>query len=274
MSDEIRPSAIAGSWYPKDADQLKATIQHYLDEAQITPLNRPVRGLISPHAGYLYSGPVAAYGYKQLMGSQFDLVVLLSPMHHYPQGRYIVCDCKNYETPLGLVPVDWEIVRSIDRELELTYIASDDEHALEIQLPFLQVVLESFKILPIMVGHGQLHKCTDLVNALLPIFQKNRVLLVISTDLHHIPDYQTVIQRDEHLAHALEIFSLTEIYKILLQPECSVCGRVPLYAGLQLLDKLGARELTILDHRNSGDITGEKGRGQYTVGYLSAVVTE
>ena len=269
---QIRPSAIAGAWYPGSATLLKKTIEDYLVDVPVFDSKRTIHGIISPHAGYIYSGAIAAYGYRQIQDCDYDLVVILSPIHQYYSGKYIINEADLYATPLGEVPVDKEAIEKLKRSVDITFVSYDEEHALEIQLPFLQVVLNSFKILPIMFGPTKLDETDELIADLLPIITSQRTLIVISTDLHHINDYAEVHVRDQNVINALKSFNLTELRKILNRTECSVCGKVPLFTGLKILESIGHTQIQILKHLNSGDVTGEKNRGQYTVGYLSGIV--
>lgn len=268
----IRPSVIAGSWYPGSADLLRETIEHYLNDVPVFEISQEIKGIISPHAGYIYSGTVAAHGYKQIQNYTYDLVIILSPMHKYYYGKYIINDADFYETPLGQIPVDKKAVAKIKEDTDITNISHDEEHALEIQLPFLQIVQKSFKILPIMFGPIKLDETDDLINVLIPIIKSQKTLVVISTDLHHINDYNQVQERDQKVINTLEEFDLNSLKVLLNRPDCTVCGKVPLLTGLKILNKIGYNQIKILKHLNSGDVTGEKDRGQYTVGYLSGIV--
>jgi AmmeMemoRadiSam system protein B len=271
MSKRIRSSAIAGSWYPGDPMQLQSLIQRYLDGVDVPPIQEEIIGLISPHAGYTYSGQTAAFGYKQLVGKSFDTVVILSPMHHWPTARYHVPDADCYETPLGQVSVRHDLVDQVLSGLDAAKIPDDPEHSLEIQLPFLQVVLTEFDLVPIMIGHADVRGVDEIVQNLIQISSDRNILFIASSDLHHIDDYDAVTVADERVISALESYDLTQIRDVLSRRDSTVCGRVPISILAEIAQKLGATGFSVLDHRNSGDITGEKQRGHYTVGYLSGV---
>lgn len=271
MSKRIRPSAIAGSWYPGDPARLKSLIQRYLDGVDVPPIQEKIIGLISPHAGYAFSGQTAAFGYKQLVGKSFDTVVILSPMHHGPTARYHVPDADCYETPLGQVSIRHDLVDQVLSGLNTAKIPEDPEHSLEIQLPFLQMVLDSFDLVPIMVGHADVRGVGEIVENLVRVFFGQNVLFIASSDLHHIEDYEAVVESDNRVIDALQSYDLIQIRDVLSRSDSSVCGRVPISILSEVTQRLGATEFRVLDHRNSGDVTGEKRRGQYTVGYLSGV---
>jgi AmmeMemoRadiSam system protein B len=270
--NDIRPSVIAGSWYPGSRIELEETIKSFFEKVKLKTFSGEIIGLISPHAGYVYSGQTAAYAFKQLHGKEFDVVAVLSPLHQPIAGPYVVNDSDYYETPLGKVPIDTELVEKLSKEISLTKVQFDQEHSLEIQLPFLQVVLQNFKLLPVMIGHGDVFNTTDLVSALLNVFKGKRILVIASSDMHHISNYHEVHERDREILELLSTFHLDDIRKGLSRFECSVCGRVPISAVLDLSKQLGANRLEILHHTTSGDVTGDKRPGQYTVGYLAAAL--
>ncbi len=274
MDSSIRPSAISGTWYPGDGKQLRKAIEAYFSNVDIPPVKGEIMGLISPHAGYTYSGQVAAYGYKQIMGKSYDIVVVISPLHRMAAGAYVSTHVSFYQTPLGDIPVAEELVDRISQKIDLKRISMDNEHSLEIQLPFLQVALKSFSLLPIMVGHGDVYRCTELVEILVNVLKSKKCLLVASSDLHHIDRYDEVVTKDKAVAEAFSRFQLEGIQEVLSRPDCSVCGRVPITIVVDTAQKLGANKLIVLEQTNSGDVTGEKSSGEYTVGYLSAVLVK
>jgi AmmeMemoRadiSam system protein B len=272
MSDEIRASVIAGTWYPGTEEGLREAIEVYFNKVKEHPIEGEILGLISPHAGYQYSGQVAAYGYKHVIKKSYDVVVVVSPLHQMAAGRYLVSSASYYSTPLGNVAIDKTLIETMRSEIDINIIKYDSEHSLEIQLPFLQVALGDFSLLPIMVGHGDVYGCEDLVSILTQILGEKKALLVASTDLHHIPDYDEVRKKDRDVVEALSSFDLERIRDVFSRFDCSVCGRVPVSIVVDTAKRLGADRLEILHHTTSGDVTGDKTPGQYTVGYLSAAI--
>jgi len=272
MSDEIRASVIAGTWYPGTEEGLREAIEGYFNKVKEHPIEGEILGLISPHAGYQYSGQVAAYGYKHVIKKSYDVVVVVSPLHQMAAGRYLVSSASCYSTPLGNVAIDKTLIETMRSEIGINIIKYDSEHSLEIQLPFLQVALGDFSLLPIMVGHGDVYGCEDLVSILTQILGEKKALLVASTDLHHIPDYDEVRKKDRDVVEALSSFDLERIRDVFSRFDCSVCGRVPVSIVVDTAKRLGADRLEILHHTTSGDVTGDKTPGQYTVGYLSAAI--
>ena len=274
MNITVRPSVIAGSWYPGDRKQLQRTIEGYFANVGEPTLGGRIQGLISPHAGYAYSGQVAAYGYKQLVGQTFDIVVVISPMHQMAIDRYLINKSDYYETPLGKIVVEKDLAHLLKEEVGLTTILRDTEHSLEIQLPFLQVALGEFKLLPIMVGHGDVFDCDDIVEAIVKTMKGRDFLLVASTDLHHIDDYNEVVRKDREVVDALSTLHLEKIRDVLARIDCSVCGRVPVSIVLDVTQRMGADKVVVLEQTNSGDVSGRKMPGEYTVGYLSAAIVK
>ncbi len=268
-----RPSIISGTWYPGSEDLLRKTILEYLDKADFTPVANEICGMISPHAGYQYSGQTAAYGYKQIQDKKYDVVVILSPMHHYPSGKYVVNQCDCYETPLGCVPVDHEFIHRLSIDIDISYVSFDQEHSLEIQLPFLQVVLESFKIVPIMIGYGDVDDCEDLADALYKLCKDKSCLIVASSDMHHTSDYKLTESKDNSVVNVLKSMNIKDIQNILNDSDCSVCGKIPIITMLICCIKKGANQFHVLNATNSSNVTGEKKKGNYTVGYLSATIS-
>jgi AmmeMemoRadiSam system protein B len=275
---DIRQSVIAGSWYPGQPDALQRTLEGYLADAEKVELEGKVRALISPHAGYAYSGPTAAYAYKQLEdGPAFDIVTILSPLHQAYLGRFAVTKAGYYETPLGLVEVDAELVEALGKEVTLNRVGFDGEHSLEIQLPFLQQVLGTFTLLPVMLGEpltsGRgLATCRELSAALAKLLRDRKALIVASTDLSHLYDYNDVVRHDRVMVELVEHFDIEGLAQALMEGRCQACGGAPVVTALLTAQALGANRAKVLHYTNSGDVTGNRRLGSYTVGYMAAAI--
>ena len=272
MSDRTRHSIIAGQWYPGTAGELRRTVERFLANAEAVTLDGTIVGLISPHAGYAYSGQTAAHAYRQIQGTRFDVVVVISPLHRLPLGRFAITSADAYETPLGLVELDGQLVETLGHEIQVKRVAYDGEHSLEIQLPFLQVALGKFVVLPVMVGDSSFEAGSELGAALARVLKGSNSLIVASTDMHHIDDYAQVVRRDQAVVDAIASFDMRRIQEALSPWDCSVCGRIPVFAMLTAAQAMGADQIRVLHHTNSGDVTGIRTAGQYTVGYMAAVV--
>ena len=278
----IRQSVIAGSWYPGQPDVLRRTLEGYLADAEKVKLEVELEGelmaLISPHAGYAYSGPTAAYAYQQLEdGPAFETVAVLSPLHQAYLGGFVVTKSSHYETPLGLVEVDAELVEALGKEVTLNRVGFDGEHSLEIQLPFLQQVLGAFTLLPVMLGEPltsdrSLAACRELSAALAKLLRDRKALIVASTDLAHLHNYNDVVRHDRVMIELVERFDIEGLAQALMEGRCQACGGAAVVTALLAAQALGANRATVLHYTNSGDVTGNRRPGSYTVGYMAAAV--
>lgn len=279
MSDAmIRPSAIAGAWYPDSATALRRTIEGYFAEVSPVSLPGPVLALVSPHAGYAYSGPTAAHAFAQVRGAAFRRVILLGPLHRPIRGGQLgplmVSRAAAYQTPLGDVPLDRAFLDQLGKRVNLTPEPRDEEHSLEIELPFLQVALGEFSLVPIMLGEhigdpGARGRVAALAAALAELCD-DRTLLVASTDLSHLDDYADVVRTDRRLAALVAAFDADRLAAALATGQAQACGATGLVAALEAARLRGAKGVQILAQTTSGDVTGNKRPGSYTVGYLAA----
>jgi len=274
----VRQSVIAGSWYPGTASGLTRTIDDYLGRVADEPLvPGQLIGLICPHAGYAYSGPTAAHAYHQLQGRKLDTVVLMGPSHRAWVGDYAVSVEDAYETPLGLVPLDLDFIAALAGRAPLTRVRRDAEHSLEIQLPFLQRKLAAFRLVPIMMSADDPAVAQRLASALVDTIREQperqgRTLLVASSDLHHIENYDQVVRRDQRVVDAVAAYDLEDLTAALMDRHSTVCGRMPILTVLYAGQSLGADQTKVLYHTTSGDVTGDRELGQYTVGYMAAAL--
>jgi AmmeMemoRadiSam system protein B len=277
MTQTVRRSVIAGSWYPGTESRLARTVDAYLQQVQVPELPGDLVGLIVPHAGYAYSGPTAAHAYRMLEGTAWDTVAILGPSHRAWVGEWVASAEDAYQTPLGRVPVDHAFLERLSQRVELSQIQRDNEHSLEIQLPFLQRVLpEGFRLAPLMMSADTPAAAQRLAAALADSVRQDdgQVLLVASSDLHHIEGYSAVKERDAPIVEAIDDYDLARLEPLLMLPGCSVCGRIPILTVLYAAHSLGADQVTVLHHTNSGDVTGERERAGYVVGYLAAAITK
>jgi AmmeMemoRadiSam system protein B len=280
----IRPSVIAGGWYPGTEPALRRALDGYFAGVDQAPVPGRLCGLIAPHAGYAYSGQTAAHAYRQLQGRSFTTVVVLAPSHRAWFDGCAVNTEDAYETPLGRVSIDREFVEALAARTRVQPMRGDAEHAIEIQLPFLQSMLGSFRLVPILVGSDDPALPQQLARALsetagLPPWQRGidastGLLLVASSDMHHIESYEEVVRRDRPVVDAVAAYDLEALTPLLTDRRCSVCGRMPILAVLHACRLLGADAVRVLHYTNSGDVTGQRRAGTYTVGYMSAAVYE
>jgi AmmeMemoRadiSam system protein B len=256
---------------------LAHAVDDYLARVEQPHVAGELVGLISPHAGYSYSGQTAAYAYSQLQGQKVDTIVLMGPSHRAWVGDYAVSAEDAYETPLGLVLLDRGFVDDLTGRLFVRRIDGDVEHSLEIQLPFLQRQLGEFRLVPIMMSADDPIVARQLAAALAEVARERsaageRTILVASSDLHHIDNYDDVVRRDQPVVDAIAAYDLERLTVLLMARDCSVCGRMPILTVLHATKALGADAIQVLHHTNSGDVTGQRWPGQYTVGYMAAAV--
>ncbi len=270
---DLRPSPIAGSWYSDDTAELEASIRGYLDRASTPNLAGEVVSLIVPHAGHIYSGLTAAHAFKAIEGKHFHRVVIVAPSHHSYPATLLTTGHQAYWTPLGVIPVDHEALESID--LEIRPVRNDREHSLEIELPFLQVLLpDGFSLVPIVVLDQSSETMSNLGEALakwiksLPAGEKT--LLVASSDLSHFHHESTANRLDKQIADALAEMSASRLYQVARQGLGEACGLGPMAAILTASKALGADQVTIADYRTSAEVNHDKSS---VVGYVSAILT-
>jgi AmmeMemoRadiSam system protein B len=260
----IRRPAVAGSFYPGDAEELARSVESYLDRAAPVNGDAPPKALIVPHAGYIYSGPVAASGYIVLrrFAAAVERVILIGPAHRVPVRGLAAPEADLFRTPLGDVPIDHPAIEpllSLDC-VELSDSAHAAEHSLEVQLPFLQLVLARFELVPLVAGDASAEEVAKVLERL---WGGPETVVVISSDLSHYYDWESARRLDEQTSRAIE-----ELAPERLGRE-SACGRVPV-AGLLLQARRRGLGVRLLDLRNSGDTAGPRdqvvGYGAYAVG--------
>ncbi len=276
MAFEVRPSPLAGRWYDDDPEILARNVDGYLDAAQLPALDGEVIGVIAPHAGHMYSGPVAGYAFAAIRGRSFDLVALVGPMHHPYVEPLLTTAYDAYATPLGTVPVDKDAVHELDTILKselgfgLSPVSRDPEHSLEIELPFLQRALSSeWKLLPVMDRAREPRISQGLGKALAQVLRDKNFILVASTDLSHFYNQQTALAYDRAMLKAMEDFDPLEAFDIERAGKGFACGLGAFTAVLWAARELGADNVNVLRHATSGNVTGDYAS---VVGYGAAVI--
>ncbi len=269
----VREPAIAGTWYPGSPATLRRTIEEYLSQVPAQPLPGEIVGLIVPHAGYMYSGQVAAYAYRQVQGRRYDRVIVVSPVHraYIARAKAVVTAVEYYRTPLGDIPVEVEWIRRLAEKVPVGLLRDDDEHSLEIQLPFLQVTLSSFRLVPIMMADQSLVFSQDLGQALAELVRKDAgtTLFVASTDLSHFYHDRIARELDHAFVLYVEAYDLQGMAFASSQGKVEACGIGPVMTVMTACKALGAKEARILHYANSGDVTGDFSR---VVGYAAGVI--
>jgi AmmeMemoRadiSam system protein B/AmmeMemoRadiSam system protein A len=266
---EFRPSAHAGTWYPGTAQELSADLKKYLGNVR-GRLNGDIRGLVAPHAGYVYSGPIAAYAYRAVEGMEFDAVIVIGPSHAYGFAGASIDTMAGRTTPLGTVKYDLALARAImkaDKNIRYEPGAHAAEHSTEIQVPFVQTVLPGCPVLEIVMGDQSLPACRRLADAVFKAAGDRKVLVVASTDLSHYHNQAQAETLDQRVIEAVAAFDPERLAGLLAAESCEACGGGPVVTAMLLAKKLGATAAKPLVYATSGDITGDRSQ---VVGYLAA----
>ena len=259
----IREAAVAGQFYPGNANELGAEIRVFFEAVQAAEGPAP-KALIVPHAGYVYSGPVAATAYARLRPYRdlYTRVILLGPCHRVAVSGLALSGADVFRTPLGDVPLDQDAIAALTMpEITVVATAHEFEHSLEVHLPFLQTVIESFSLVPLVVGDATPEIVAEVIDAL---WGGPETLIVISSDLSHYLSYDDARLSDMNTCEAIENL---EAHRI---DHDHACGATPI-GGLLISAKRRGMQVTTLDLRNSGDTAG--GRNQ-VVGYGSWLFME
>ncbi|MCD6379384.1 AmmeMemoRadiSam system protein B, partial [bacterium] len=276
MENSVRNPVVAGSFYPADSVILRKTVADFIEAAEPDKLEGTVTTIISPHAGYIFSGQVASYGFKLIAGNTYETVVVISPSHTEYFNYSSIYNGKIYRTPLGDIPIDNQLaekIASFDNNIRIDtkgHIPSPSgrgEHALEVQLPFLQVALGNFKLVPIVMGDQSSENIKSLGNALAISLKGKSFLIVASTDLSHFHDSVTANRLDNIFIDHLKKLDPEGLAKAIASGATEACGGGPVLAAMKASLKLGANSCRIFKHANSGDITGDTNN---VVGYVSA----
>jgi hypothetical protein len=274
MKGNVRKSVIAGTWYPGNAITLRKEIQKYLDRAIPPEVNGSLAALVSPHAGYIYSGPVAAYGYKLLHNAQFEKVIIIGPSHRAYFRGVALYGLGGFETPLGIVETDAVLtdrITGISPIIKSVPDAHAQEHSIEIQLPFLQVQLGGFRFVPVLMGDQSRSTCEVLAKAIIPLFSDGKTLLVASSDLSHYRPYDSAVKIDKVVLDRIENMDEDGLLDDLESGRAEACGGGPITVAMMVSRGIEAKYSRILKYANSGDVSGDRSA---VVGYVSAAFTK
>jgi len=278
----IRYPAVAGLFYEGDSETLKKRIEwcfkHKLGPGSIPSVNeqgkRSIVGLVCPHAGYVYSGPIAAHSYAELAKDGApDVVVILGPNHTGLGSGVSIVDGGYWRTPLGNVEVNSEVARKIVENSEV--IAVDElahlhEHSIEVQLPLLQYIYGTrFSFVPICMMLQLRDVCMDVGNAIAKALENENAVIIASTDFTHYEPYGRAYEKDIKVLKAIEAMDPDLMLKLVDSLPVSMCGPGPVASMLYAVKKLGAKKATTLKYATSGDVTGDKSS---VVGYGSVKV--
>jgi AmmeMemoRadiSam system protein B len=273
--EKLRFPAVAGQFYPGEREELSKMINEFLENAKVPKVEGEIFGILVPHAGYVFSGPVAAHCYKTIQGQNFETVILIGDSHYEYFDGVSIWDRGEWETPLGRVKIDEELAKEI-LSFSKRFLVKDSahlfEHSLEVQIPFLQKVLKNFKILPLIFGSED-KDWKDLAKAILKLMEKRKILVVASSDLSHYPPYEIAVEADKRTIEGIlssdpEKFKkeIENLKKLFPNVDTFACAQDTIKTILEISKNLKGKA-KLLNYQNSGDtIYGEKSQ---VVGYCA-----
>lgn len=267
-AENVKEPSVAGTFYPSDKKELKETIDNFLSKAEETPVDGKLVAVISPHAGYRFSGQVAAYGYREIRDSGIKNVILIGPSHHAAFKGASIYAKGSFRTPLGDVKINEKFAEKLLNEsadVRFYPEAYEKEHCLEVQLPFIQTALKDFMIVPILIGSPTRQTFEHLISGLAEMIDEN-TLIIASTDLSHYHDYTKAKEMDGKIISAMERLSVMEMARLLENGDSELCGSLPVVITMEAAKRCGATLGVLFNYANSGDVTNEKDR---VVGYAS-----
>lgn len=267
----IRHQQVAGYFYPADKDRLQKDIDLMLQVAKSDKSFKNIFGIVSPHAGYIYSGKTAAHAYNLLKNKNYDTVIIISPSHsEYFPGSSIY-DGDAYETPFGLLEIDQTMADKLVENSKTIFRGVQGhrkEHALEVQLPFLQSVLTGFKIVPVVMGdQGKIF--IDELSEKIAEVSNEKTLVVASSDMSHFYSSEEANRLDSIIEKRINDFDFKNLMKDIDNHECEACGAGPIITMMKAASLKNINNSLVINRSDSGDITGDRSE---VVGYLSAVV--
>ncbi|MBW8010652.1 MAG: AmmeMemoRadiSam system protein B [Chloroflexi bacterium] len=262
---KLRPSPIAGTWYSKDPEQLAQQVDEFINQARIPKLIGDVVALIAPHAGYRFSGKTAGHSFQAVHNQEFDLVAVVSPFHGSHPKQLLTTAHQAYTTPLGSLPVDSnsmsELQQFLEKEsgLELAPIANDSEHAIEIELPFLQRALAGdFKLLPVMISSDQPEMAHLLGRGLAEVLRDRDAFMIASTDLSHFYPQSKAQELDSEMLRQIKELSPEGVLETQQTGKGYACGVMAVAAVLWAAQDLGANGTELLHYSTSGETSGDR----------------
>jgi len=278
FAQECKEPNVAGAFYPADPKELTSMIEGFLFKAKPDLMPREIFALISPHAGYGYSGETAAYAYKLIEGKPYKTVIVIAPSHQHSLSNVSVYPEGVFRTPLGDIMVDREFTQKLLNKIhDVSFDAEAfaKEHAVEVQLPFLQKTLAYFKIVPIVMGDCTFDTCQRLAILLKnAIGNRKDVLVVASTDMYHGYDYEVAKEVDAKTISYINNLDAEGLYNGLRDGTLQLCGGFGVVTTLLLSKQLGHDKVKVLNYTTSAQVTGKMEKGIWTVGYVSCAIDE
>lgn len=270
---KIKSPNVSGQFYDSDQKRLSEDIDKFFSDAKVTQREKFVDIIISPHAGYVYSGAVAAHGYKAASKNKYMTVVVLAPSHFHGFDGVSIGLYDSFKTPLGDVSVDMDFAKKLESLSDKFYFdekAFVKEHSLEVQIPFIQKTFENVKIVPVVVGQISAETLKDFAQALFAVIgDRKDVLIVASTDLSHYHNDETARNMDRKTIEAIKNLDVQALIEGSYLRTLELCGSMPVAVSLVYAKLKGLDNVEVLKYANSGDVTGDKSG---VVGYVSAII--
>ena len=275
FSDEIKQPNVSGRFYPADLQELTQTIKAFLLEADSPDIKGDILVIISPHAGYEFSGRTAAFGYKAIKARQYDTVIVLGPSHYINFKGAALWPKGAFRTPLGSISVDESLSQSLllVSSLFSSYPAAfSREHSVEVQLPFLQLVLDNFKIVPVVLGYVDFSDCKNLAAAISEVIKDKNCLLIASSDMYHGYNYQEGELKDIYTLSFIKKLQPKELYDSIQTNKAQLCGWAAVITSMLVAKELGYEQVRVVDYTNSAKVMNRERMGDYCVGYGSVAI--
>ncbi len=269
--EEVREPAVSGRFYPSERDLLFKMVNTFIENAQYEPRNGRLIAVVSPHAGYQYSGSVAGYSYRHLREIDIDTVILIGPSHYTPFTGVSVYTDGIWRTPLGDVRINRRIAGSLINE-KMNVISYKDaffkEHSLEVQLPFLQVIFHKkrFTIVPVLTGNLTRESFEFLKDRLSEILNREKAVIIATSDLSHYHSHDEAVRMDKSLIDAMEGLSIEDMERLFYEKKAEACGMYPLVITVAIAREMGVKDVVLYKYATSGEITRDKSS---VVGYAS-----
>lgn len=266
----IRESIASGSFYPADPDALESQIKSFMDNAEPLGLSN-IKAIVSPHAGYVYSGQIAAYSFKQVDGIKYDSIIIIAPSHAEYFDYVSIYHGDAYETPIGPVKIDKDRANALADSsplIQKSAYGHRGEHSLEVQLPFLQAVFgKDISMVPVVIGNQSRRNIEELGRMAGELFSSDNILIVASTDLSHFHPYEAASGLDARVSGLIGSFDTDGLMKEFIIGKAEMCGGGPVLSAMIASKAMGADSSKIIKYANSGDVSGDRSS---VVGYLSA----
>ncbi|RQW02509.1 AmmeMemoRadiSam system protein B [candidate division KSB1 bacterium] len=270
---QIRPPVVAGQFYPNDPVQLASDIERMLQDVPTPLVDGEICGLVAPHAGYQYSAATAAAAYKQVQDEKYDIVVIIAPSHRDSFRGATIFPGRAYETPLGTADIDVSLARQLVDlcdQVHLVEYGHRAEHAVEVQVPFVQFLFPKAKIIPLVVGHVDWSACEAIGKSLAKVLGDKKTLIIASTDLYHGQSYGECVRICGQTLSAIVALQPKTLYQELQSGSSQACGGCPVIIMQIAAQQRGANAAELLAQTNSNDVIGQK--GGYVVGYGAVAV--